>query len=72
MSLGTGRSRLYASLEALRHRWQQTQELWTDSVRRDFEENHWEPLEQQVVDVLHAIDQLAQVLAQAKQECSDS
>ncbi len=70
MSLNVGSSKLNDSLKELRARWEDTRAQWQDEVARDFEEHHWRPLESQVQATLQGIDQLAQVLTQARQECS--
>jgi hypothetical protein len=44
--------------------------VWNDPVRKDFEETYWPALEERVQAAMRAIDRMAQVLAQARQECS--
>ena len=70
MNLSTGWIELNSALKTMRLRWDEVKADWNDSVSRDFEENHWQPLEAQVVATLRAIDRLAPVLAKAQQECS--
>jgi hypothetical protein len=57
-------------LKTARLTWEETQSVWKDSVSREFEAEFWVPLENQVRAVLHAMDQLAPILARARRECS--
>lgn len=68
MSLTTGLIGLHSALKDLRLKWQETQLIWNDSVRRDFEENLWSPLETQVEAAHRALDRLAAIVAQAQQD----
>jgi hypothetical protein len=70
VSLDTGRYQLYSTWKTLQERWQETDRYWRDPVRQQFEEQHWSPLEPAVLSTLTAIDRLAQVLIQARNECS--
>ncbi|MCS6852980.1 MAG: hypothetical protein NZ700_17620 [Gemmataceae bacterium] len=70
MNLSTGRAQMYAALETARFRWDEIKHVWTDSVQKEFQEKHWEPLEYQVLATVRAIDGLAQVLLQLQQECA--
>jgi hypothetical protein len=70
MNLSSGWIELNSSLKTMRLRWEEVKTDWHDTVCRDFEKNHWIPLESQVVSTLRAIDRLAPVLAKAQQECS--
>jgi hypothetical protein len=63
-------SSLHFALKTLRIRWDETSEIWNDSVRVNFEETYLAPLEPQVVITLKAINRLAQVLARANEECT--
>ena len=69
MSISAGSGKINLALKALRARWEETKTRWNDPVSQTFEENHWTPLEAQVLTTLRAIDRLAQELAQARQEC---
>jgi hypothetical protein len=71
MALNTGSSKLNLALKTLRMHWDETNSRWNDPVSRAFEENHWLPLEAQVMSTLRGIDQLAQALASAQQECGE-
>jgi hypothetical protein len=68
MSLSTGLIGLHSALKDLRLKWQETQLIWNDSVRRDFDENLWQPLETQVEAAHRALDRLDAIVAQAQQD----
>jgi hypothetical protein len=70
VNLSTGWTELNSALKTMRLRWQEVKTDWHDAVCLDFEENHWTPLEAQVVSTLRAIDRLAPILAKAQQDCS--
>jgi hypothetical protein len=70
VSLESPRYRLYSALKVLRASWERAQERWQDVVRQDFEEQHWNVLEPTTQATLASIDRLAQVLLQARRECS--
>jgi hypothetical protein len=70
VNLGSGWIELNSALKTMRLRWDEVKNDWHDPVSGDFEENHWTPLESQVVATLRAIDRLAPVLAKAQQDCS--
>jgi hypothetical protein len=69
ISPATGRGKLYGTLKDLRLRWEDTERLWDDPVRRDFEENIWIPLVGQAQAAIRGIDRLEQVLRQMQNEC---
>lgn len=68
--LVTGTGRLHESMKSLRLRWNETQEVWDDVRRREFEAQYLTPLESQLTSTLEKMRRLAQVFAQARQECS--
>lgn len=71
MPLSSGSGKLNLSLKALRRRWEETQAQWNDPVSQAFEENHYRPLEEQLLATLRAMDRLAQILDQVRKECGD-
>ena len=71
MNLTTGRTQLYSALKTLRLRWGETKEVWTDAVRKDFEEDFFVPLDQQVLTTLRAIDRLSEIISEMRQQCGD-
>jgi hypothetical protein len=70
MSLDVGRYQLYSSFRTAAAHWDQTQLAWRDEAARNFEEQHWRPLELQVKLTLSAMDQLGQIVDRARRECS--
>ncbi len=70
MSLNTGWMELSEALKTLRVHWDETRTGWNDPVSQDFEAHYWDPLENQVVAALRAMDRLAPLLAKAQRECS--
>jgi len=68
--LNTGRSKLKQSFQTLQVRWDNLCQGWDDAARREFGENHWEPVGPDVQAALRAIDRLAAVLSQMQNECS--
>lgn len=70
MSVSTGLVQLHAALKTVRTRLEFTRAGWDDAVRREFEEQHWAPLEDQVRSALIQMERLSHVLIQAKQETS--
>jgi hypothetical protein len=70
MSLSVGRYKLYTALKDLALRWEECKDQWHDSVRREFEEKQWAPLEPHVKAALAAMDRLDQVLIKVRNDCS--
>ena len=69
MKFGTTRSQIYDAQKSARVRWDATGDDWNDAVRREHGEKIVDELDKTVSDVLAAIDQLATVFTQARQEC---
>jgi hypothetical protein len=69
MRVDASRGKLYDAHKTIRARWQETETAWRDQNQKEFEEQVWEPLDQQTAEVLRAIDQLARIFGQARQEC---
>ena len=69
MRFGTTRSQVYDAQKTARAHWQATADEWDDEVRREHGEVVWEPLDLTVGDALRAIDQLAVLFAQIRNEC---
>jgi hypothetical protein len=70
VSLDTSRFQLHTALKTVRFRWERTCEQWNDPVRRQFEKEFWNHVEPAVLAAVSALDKLAQVIGQLKQECS--
>lgn len=69
MKFGATRSQIYDAQKSARARWDAAQDAWDDEVRRDHGEKVVEPLDAAVSDALRAIDALAVVFTQIRQEC---
>ena len=70
MSLDMGRNRLFKEFEVLRVRWEQTELTWQDMVRGEFTKEYWDPLDLSLLTTLGAMDRLAPILTQVRQECA--
>lgn len=67
MSLNIVHSRFQQAWYQLRQQWQRTTSLWDDPVRWQFEQDFWDGLETRVSATLQAMERLAQVITQARQ-----
>ena len=67
-----GRGKLCDAQKTLRAKWEETAETWTDTVRAEFEEHVWLPLDQYTSEGLRAIDRLARILTECRRACSGS
>ena len=69
MRFGTTHSQFYDAQKSARAKWDLTGDEWDDAVRREHGEKIVDELDKSVSDVLVAIDQLATVFVQVRQEC---
>jgi len=69
VSLTSAAVDLSNALESAREAWAATRPAWKDAVARDFEDNHWRPLEDHTLAVLQALDRLVPALATALRDC---
>ena len=69
MRFGATRSQIYDAQKTARAKWDATQDAWDDEVRRKHGETVIEPLDVAVSDALRAIDQLAVLFTQIRQDC---
>lgn len=69
MKFGATRSQIYDAQKSARGKWDVTQDSWDDEVHRAHGENVVEPLDAAVSDTLRAIDQLAVLFTQIRQDC---
>lgn len=67
--LTTGLSRLRDAHDALRRAWAEASDDWQDANSRNIEENHLQPLANELAAAFPAIQQLQGVFAQAEREC---
>jgi hypothetical protein len=72
MRFGTTRSQIYDAQKTARAKWEATLDGWDDGVRREHGEKIVEELDRSVSDTLRAIDQLATLFIQVRQECEFS
>jgi len=70
--LSSGASKLALSIKQLHLKWESAREPWDDSTSRAFHEEHIEPLAPRVKETLEAIGRLAEVLARATRDVSDT
>lgn len=66
-----GSSRLKQAARAVRDQWLLTEETWTDAVRQRFQDRYLSPLEPAVDAAVHGMQTLAEILDQARRDCSD-
>lgn len=69
MRFGTTRSQIYDAQKTARAQWLATEEFWNDEVHREHGETCVEPLDAAVSEVLRAIDQLAIIATQIRNDC---
>jgi len=69
ISTASGRGKLYGSLKDLRLLWEDTEKIWDDEIRRNFEEKLFEPLVGHCQSAIRAMDRLSQLMAQIQNEC---
>jgi hypothetical protein len=70
MSLSAGRYQLANAFKIVKQEWEATENVWRDTIRKEFAEDHWEPMAARLSSVLTAMDRLDNALTQMKQECS--
>ncbi len=68
MNVSTAMAQLHAALKDLRIQWEEVKSEWKDAVQRDFDVNHWEPLEAQVIAALREMDRLNVTLYRVEQD----
>ncbi len=71
MSLEANRYRLWTGYQTLKGAWEYALRHWKDQVRREFDRDFWSNLEPRISHAVTSIDQLSQVVAQAKQDCGE-
>jgi hypothetical protein len=69
MTLSTGRAKLVDTSKTLHAHWEVLRDGWGDQACQEYEEEHVAPIAPQVSAAVRAIDRLAGVLAQMRQEC---
>ncbi len=69
MSLRTGMHRLQEATIIFEHRWTAAREQWADRRASDFESRFIEPLTPASRSAVGAMEQMAEVVSRARQEC---
>lgn len=70
--LSSGASKLALALKQVHIKWEAARETWDDGTARAFHKEHIEPLAPKVKETLEAIGRLAEVLARATRDVSDT
>jgi hypothetical protein len=70
--LSSGASKMALAIKQLHLKWEAARETWDDATSRAFHKEHIEPLAPKVKETLEAIGRLAEVLARASRDVSDS
>jgi hypothetical protein len=69
MGVHEGRGMLARSVKELMLRWADTKAEWHDSVAQKFEEQYLQPAEREMRTATGAMDIMAQMLQQVKNDC---
>jgi hypothetical protein len=69
MKFGATRSQIFDAQKSAAARWQATGDEWDDAARREHGEQVVEELDRAVSETLRAIDLLATMFTQIRQEC---
>ncbi len=67
MSMEAASNQLKLTWMRVRSQWEQTSQLWNDSMRNQFAEQFWAPVEDAVPPVLQQMERFAQTVKQASQ-----
>ena len=70
--LSSGASKIALALKHIDIKWESAKESWNDVTSKAFHKEHLEPLPPSVKETLEAIGRLAEVLARASRDVSDS
>jgi len=70
--LSSGASKMALAMKQLNLKWEAARETWDDATARAFHKEHIEPLPPRVKETLEAIGRLAEVLARATRDVSDT
>jgi len=70
--LSSGASKMALAIKQLHLKWEAARETWDDGTSRAFHKDHIEPLAPQVKETLEAIGRLAEVLARASRDVSNT
>jgi len=70
--LSSGASKMALALKHLNIKWDSATETWNDGTSKAFHKEHIDPLMPSVKETLEAIGRLAEVLARAAHDVSDT
>jgi hypothetical protein len=70
--LSGGAGKMSLALKQLHLKWESARETWDDATSRAFHKEHIEPLSPRVKETLEAVGRLAEVLARASRDVSDT
>lgn len=70
--LSSGASKMALALKQLDLKWEAAKETWNDGTSKSFHKEHIEPLSPKVKETLEAIGRLAEVMARAARDVSDT
>lgn len=70
--LSSGAAKLALALKHLTVKWDSARDSWDDATSKAFHEEHIEPLRPKVKETLEAVGRLAEVLARAARDVSDT
>ena len=70
--LSSGASKMSLAMKQLNLKWESARETWDGATARAFHKEHIEPLPPRVKETLEAIGRLAEVLARASRDVSDT
>jgi hypothetical protein len=68
-NFSTGTAKLHSAIETLALDWETAREFWNDETSRAIEENHLQPIFQQLNETIEATARLSEVLGQAQRDC---
>jgi len=68
-NFSAGTAKLHSVIETLAADWESTKEFWNDETSRAIEENHVQPIFQQLKETIEATARLSEVLGQAQRDC---
>jgi len=69
--LNTGLGQLTHAFAELKDRWAETKDQWQDDVRRQFEQNHLQPIPSRLQLLVAAVQRLTETLELAEKELDD-
>jgi hypothetical protein len=70
MGVQDGRALIGKAMKELMFRWGETHAQWNDATSFNFEKNRLEPMEADLRSAASAMDQMSQLLAQIRRDCS--